>query len=89
MGRALGLPGWSLRQEQRIKMISVAGGGVHELEEVRQVRALGSTPGHLTLIPHSGRRGLTLTSGPLFTYILQRCSPRCISALEMQRQTDL
>lgn len=39
------------KQEQRIKMISVAGGSVQDLEKARQIRSLGSTPGHLTLIP--------------------------------------
>lgn len=39
------------KQEQRIKMISVAGESVQDLEMARQIRALGSTPGHLTLIP--------------------------------------
>lgn len=73
VGGALGHPGWSLRQEQRIKMISVTGGGVQDLEKALQLRALGSTPGHLTLIP--GNHRVEGEDSQLFTHILEHTHP--------------
>lgn len=39
VGGALGHLEWSLKQEQGIKMIPVAGGGVQSLEMIQQIRA--------------------------------------------------
>jgi hypothetical protein len=61
------------KQEQRIK-ISVAGGSVQDLEKARQVRALGSTPAHLTLIP-GNHKWKERTDSQLFTHILQHMHP--------------